>query len=140
MVYFCKRDSSGNIVGVGQAPDAESIPVGHEVCTAEERDAWLETKAAEQEALEQAQAARPSSEAQLRADLDYLAAYQGVSLDPSEASDDDDHMGLLDDVESDAYKLAKKYYPSLWGKGQIRALVKAGRMEEDEAAKLLGTE
>lgn len=35
-------------------------------------------------------------------------------------------------------ELAKKYYPRLWSKERIQALVKAGKLTEAEAAQILG--
>jgi len=35
------------------------------------------------------------------------------------------------------YELARKYYPRLWDKSRIEALVKAGRLTEEEAAEIL---
>jgi len=34
------------------------------------------------------------------------------------------------------YELAVKYYPRLWGWGRIEALVKAGRLTQDEAEEI----
>lgn len=36
------------------------------------------------------------------------------------------------------YELAQKYYPRLWDKSRLEALVKAGRLTEAELAKLTG--
>jgi len=36
-----------------------------------------------------------------------------------------------------AYELCKRYYPRLWDKSRIEALVKAGRLTEEEAAEIL---
>jgi len=38
------------------------------------------------------------------------------------------------------YELAKKYYPRLWDKARIEALVKAGRLTADEAAEIMSAE
>ncbi len=38
------------------------------------------------------------------------------------------------------YELARKYYPRLWDKLRIEALVEAGRLTEDEAAEIVGAE
>lgn len=35
------------------------------------------------------------------------------------------------------YELACRYYPRLWDKSRIEALVKAGRLTEKEAAEIL---
>ena len=35
------------------------------------------------------------------------------------------------------YDMAKHYYPRLWDEARIRALVKAGRLTEDEAVEIL---
>jgi len=34
-------------------------------------------------------------------------------------------------------ELAKRYYPRLWDKSRLDALVQAGRLTEDEAAEIL---
>lgn len=36
------------------------------------------------------------------------------------------------------YELAKKYYPRLWDKARIEALVEAGRLTKAEAEELVG--
>lgn len=36
------------------------------------------------------------------------------------------------------YELAKKYYPQLWDKARIEALVAAGRLSREEADQILG--
>jgi len=38
------------------------------------------------------------------------------------------------------YELAKKYYPRLWNKARIEALVQAGRLTADEAAEIMSAE
>lgn len=38
------------------------------------------------------------------------------------------------------YELALKYYPRLWDKSRIEALVEAGRLTEEEATQLMGAE
>lgn len=38
------------------------------------------------------------------------------------------------------FELAKKYYPRLWGKDRIDALVAAGRLTEEEAAEVMKVE
>jgi len=38
------------------------------------------------------------------------------------------------------FELAKKYYPRLWDKTRIEALVKAGRLTADEAAAIIDAE
>ncbi len=35
------------------------------------------------------------------------------------------------------YDLARKYYPRLWDKPRIEALVQAGRLTQEEAAEIL---
>lgn len=35
------------------------------------------------------------------------------------------------------YELAKRYYPLLWDAGRIEALVKAGRLSEEEAEEIM---
>lgn len=35
------------------------------------------------------------------------------------------------------YELARKYYPRLWDKSRIEALIQAGRLTEDEATEIL---
>lgn len=35
------------------------------------------------------------------------------------------------------FELAKKYYPRLWGKDRINALVAAGKLTEAEAAEIV---
>ncbi len=76
MIYYCKRNETGEIVGVGVAPSKAAIPAGHETCTEAERDEWL----AQLLAAQAEEAKRPTPAEQLRADVDYLAALQGVSL------------------------------------------------------------
>lgn len=36
--------------------------------------------------------------------------------------------------------MAKNYYPRLWDKDRIEALVAAGRLSEEEAAEIMGEE
>lgn len=36
--------------------------------------------------------------------------------------------------------MAKNYYPRLWDKARIEALVAAGRLSEEEAAEIMGEE
>ncbi len=36
------------------------------------------------------------------------------------------------------YELAKKYYPALWPKERIEALVRAGKLTEEEAKEVTG--
>ena len=36
------------------------------------------------------------------------------------------------------YELAKKYYPALWPKERIDALVRAGKLTEEEAKEVTG--
>jgi len=38
------------------------------------------------------------------------------------------------------FELAKKYYPRLWDKARIEALVKAGRLTVDEAVAIIDAE
>lgn len=38
------------------------------------------------------------------------------------------------------YELAKKYYPRLWDKSRLRALVAAGRLTEEKYKKITGEE
>ncbi len=38
------------------------------------------------------------------------------------------------------YELARRYYPRLWDKSRIEALVQAGRLTEEEAVKILNEE
>lgn len=35
-------------------------------------------------------------------------------------------------------ELAKRYYPRLWDEGRIRALVRAGRLTQEEAGLVMG--
>ena len=35
------------------------------------------------------------------------------------------------------YEMAKKYYPQYWDRGRIQALVRAGKLSEEEAAEIL---
>lgn len=37
------------------------------------------------------------------------------------------------------YEMAKQYYPRLWGRGRIEALVAAGRLSREEADAILTT-
>ncbi len=34
------------------------------------------------------------------------------------------------------FEMAKKYYPRLWGKDRLEALVKAGRLSEEEMERI----
>ena len=36
------------------------------------------------------------------------------------------------------YELAKQYYPRLWDKSRLEALVEAGRLTEEELAEITG--
>jgi len=36
------------------------------------------------------------------------------------------------------YEMAKKYYPRLWSRARLEALVRAGRLTEEEAREVLG--
>ena len=38
------------------------------------------------------------------------------------------------------FDMAKKYYPRLWSKERIQALVKAGKLTEEEAGEILKEE
>lgn len=38
------------------------------------------------------------------------------------------------------YELAQKYYPRLWDKARLEALVEAGRLTEDEMADIVNEE
>ena len=38
------------------------------------------------------------------------------------------------------YELAKLYYPRLWDKSRIEALVEAGRLTREEADEIMGKE
>lgn len=38
------------------------------------------------------------------------------------------------------FELAKQYYPRLWNRQRIEALVEAGRLTEDEAIAIIGGE
>lgn len=35
------------------------------------------------------------------------------------------------------FEMAKKYYPHLWSAARIEALVRAGRLEKDEAERIM---
>jgi len=35
------------------------------------------------------------------------------------------------------YEMAKKYYPRLWSRERMEALVKAGRLSEEEAREIM---
>jgi hypothetical protein len=37
-----------------------------------------------------------------------------------------------------AYKLAKKYYPTLWSKETLQSLVDAGKLRQDEYDEIVG--
>ena len=39
---------------------------------------------------------------------------------------------------TEAYEAAKRFYPLLWGKAELRALTKAGKLQEAEYAELTG--
>lgn len=39
-----------------------------------------------------------------------------------------------------AFELAKKYYPRLWSKSRLEALVEAGRLTAEELSKVLNNE
>lgn len=78
MVYYCEKNQAGEIVAMGAVSDTDVIPVGGEVCTKAQRDAWVaECKARMAKNEEEA---APTPMEQLRADMDYLAALQGVTL------------------------------------------------------------
>lgn len=38
------------------------------------------------------------------------------------------------------YELARKYYPRLWDKERLEALLAAGRLSQEEFARLVGAE
>ena len=38
------------------------------------------------------------------------------------------------------YELARKYYPRLWDRARLEALLAAGRLSQEEFDKLVGTE
>lgn len=38
------------------------------------------------------------------------------------------------------YELAKKYYPRLWDKSRLEALVEAGRLTKEEVEEIINTE
>lgn len=80
MVYFCKRDKTGKIVSGGWSASltAETLPEGLEELTREAYEAWLAAQAAA--APEEPEDAAPTAMERLRADVDYLAALQGVTL------------------------------------------------------------
>lgn len=42
-----------------------------------------------------------------------------------------------DEGEVNVYELAQKYYPRMWDKSRIEALVAAGRLSEKEAKEIL---
>lgn len=78
MVYYCEKNQAGEIIAMGAVADADMIPAGGEVCTKDQRDAWVaECKA---RMAEKETEASPTQMEQLRADMDYLAALQGVTL------------------------------------------------------------
>lgn len=78
MVYFCKKDETGEIISIGSVSGVESIPAGCEECSEAQRDAWVTEREAQLAAS--AEDPKPSAVEQMRADLDYLAALQGVTL------------------------------------------------------------
>lgn len=39
---------------------------------------------------------------------------------------------------SRAYKLAKKYYPTLWSKETLQSLVEAGKLTQEEYIEIVG--
>ncbi len=41
-------------------------------------------------------------------------------------------------MHTKAYKLAKKYYPTLWDKAALQRLVDAGKLREDEYEEIVG--
>lgn len=41
-------------------------------------------------------------------------------------------MANRNDEHTKAYKLAKKYYPTLWSKETLQQLVDAGKLRQDE--------
>lgn len=79
MIYFCKRGTDGNIVSVGWSRKDTSVPEGLEKMTKKEYEAWEAEQTAHQEPEEQEEAV-PSAMEQMRADIDFLAALQGVTL------------------------------------------------------------
>lgn len=38
------------------------------------------------------------------------------------------------------YELAKRYYPRLWDKSRLEALVEAGRLTKEEVEEIINTE
>lgn len=47
-------------------------------------------------------------------------------------------MANRNDEHTKAYKLAKKYYPTLWSKETLQQLVDAGKLRQDEYDELVG--
>lgn len=43
-------------------------------------------------------------------------------------------------VHTKAYKLAKKYYPSLWNEETLQTLVNAGKLRQDEYDEIVGVD
>lgn len=75
MVYYVKKDENGRVVGAGTAPSAATIPEGHIKATKAEYEGFFST-----EALYLGAGPGPTPEERMRADIDFLAALQGVSL------------------------------------------------------------
>ena len=76
MRYFCNRDRGGNIVNVrcdvrdNDAPEMEEIS----------EEAYREWLSGIEAPVTEAEEDMPSAAERLRADIDYLAALQGVTL------------------------------------------------------------
>lgn len=80
MICYCKRDGLGIITVIGQVDELEQVPEGHEIITESEREEWLTAQRREEQARREEAEAMPTPVEQMRADIDYLAALQGVSL------------------------------------------------------------
>lgn len=76
MRYFCNRDSNGNIVNV-RCNVRDETQAGMEEITEKAYDEWM---AGFVEPSTDVEEDVPSAAERLRADIDYLAALQGVTL------------------------------------------------------------
>lgn len=70
MMYYAKRDETGAIVQVGIAAE---LPDGFAAISETEYQAWVAS-------LPQEPDPAPTQAEQMRADIDFLAALQGVTL------------------------------------------------------------
>lgn len=80
MIYYGQKDVDGDLVCVGEVEEAVCIPEGCVKITKATYESWVTKHKAEREARAAARAEVPTENELLRADLDFLAALQGVIL------------------------------------------------------------